>query len=471
MAKRNNRTWHPNFIKYMKFIVTHKNYADMPHKFGADGKILWVSPSDKIRAEWWDKKVKELNCVNRAEVARKIHPQELKGYKPCQICGKELSIFYIYPNKNTLKKLNLVTPEFQFSPFKEDVEAISTTIIEALGDNGFKQLKSIFNIPDDCKNDKRSIVNFILENRKTRLSPGAMSNPPDRLDGFHTYNACCRSLEDTGRHASNLARYSQDRRVYENWAEGNWNLSNRLMGEFNKYDLEIECPNCGKLRKMTADHIGPISLGFTHRPNFQPLCRACNSKKNNRMTYQDIQKLIKDEEGGETVVSWHSKYIWDQLKFSVKNQNGAFILSKLMRLNLHHILILFSKISEAGYDKFLSKYLHPEYSFVDYKFIGFHPLTGPKEIVEKPLDSKNKEKNAKRYVRISFESLEKYKNVENRNTKIWKSKKVDQQVNVLMEKLSSGQIHDATLKMNGILKQLAEEAKVVFDASISQNRR
>ena len=32
-----------------------------------------------------------------------------------------------------------------------------------------------------------------------RLSPGAMSNPPDRLDGFHTYNLCCRSKQDTGR--------------------------------------------------------------------------------------------------------------------------------------------------------------------------------------------------------------------------------------------------------------------------------
>ncbi len=100
---RNKKIWHPNFIRYMDFIVHHSNYADLPHKFRGTGEILWVSPSDKIRAQWWDQKKKQMNCPNRAEVARKIYPKELNGLKPCQICGKELSIFYIYPNKNTLK--------------------------------------------------------------------------------------------------------------------------------------------------------------------------------------------------------------------------------------------------------------------------------------------------------------------------------------------------------------------------------
>jgi len=453
----------------MKFIVAHKNYAEMPHKFKSDGQILWVSPSDKLRAAWWDKKIKELSCVNRAEVARKIHPKELKGFKPCQICGKELSIFYIYPNKNTLRKLNSITPEFQFSSFREDIEEILNTLVNSLGDKAIVEIRTIFNIPVNVQNDKESFVLFIKENRKTRLSPGAMSNPPDRLDGFHTYNACCRSSEDTGRHTSNLARYSQDRRVYENWAEGNWNLSNRLMGEFNRYDLEIKCPSCGKIRKMTADHIGPISLGFTHRPRFQPLCRACNSKKNNRMTYQDIQKLIEDEKNNEVVISWHSRYIWDRLKLKVKNKNDALTLSKLMRTNLHYILILFSKVSEAGHDKFLSKYLHPEYSFVDYKFLDFHPLNGPKKTIEKPLDSKNKEKNAKRYIRISFESLEEYKSVKNRKTKIWKSQKVDKLVEDLLTILSLRQYNEATSKLQDILRQLSIEAEAIFDTNLSHN--
>jgi len=235
------------------------------------------------------------------------------------------------------------------------------------------------------------------------------------------------------------------------------------MGEFNRYKLEIKCPGCGKVRRMTADHIGPISLGFTHRPKFNPLCRECNRAKNNRITLNDVKSLINDEKAGEEIISWHSKFIWDYLKNKVVNQHDALLLSKLMRNNLHHILILFSKISEAGHDKFLQKYLHPEYSFVDYKFINFNPLVGAEKIVEKLLNSKNKQKNANRYVRIAFESLEDYKNIENRNTKIWRSLTVDKLTNNLLSSLSKKNSQSEEL-LYRILDQLAKEAEIIFDA-------
>jgi len=464
---RNKRQWHPNFLKYMSFIIHHKNYSDLPNKFKKNGEIHWVSPSDKNRAGWWDKKIIELNCTNRAEVARKIHPKELGGLKPCQICGKNLNIFYVYPNKNSLKKINKIIPSIQFSPFKENIDEIINILFSFLKEEALIKIKIAFKVPSTVVNNKNDISLFIKENRKTKLSPGVMSNPPDRLDGFHTYNACCRHFEDTGRHSTNLARYTQDRRVYENWAEGNWNLSNRLMGEFNKYSLEKKCPVCGKIRKMTADHIGPISLGFTHRPKFNPLCRSCNSTKNNRMTLDDIKNLINDEKQGKEVVSWHSKYIWDRLKNKVKNQKDALILCKLMRSNLHYILIIFCKISESGHNDFLQKYLHPEYSFVDYRFVDFDPISGPKKIIEKPLDSKNKQKNADRYVRIAFESLEYYKDIKNRNTKIWQSTVVDNLINNLLSALSKEKNEISKEKLlNNIFIQLSKEAEIIFDATI-----
>lgn len=467
---RNKRAWNPEFIKYERFIVLHKNYADMPNKFKPNGEILWVSPSDKLRASWWDKKVKEFNCSNRAEVARLIHPKELKGLKPCQICGKELSIFYIYPNKNTLKKLNSISAELHFGPFQKDISQIVTEVVKSRGTVGLQDIKNIFQIPPSSNDDVDSLVEHIYEHCKSRLSPGAMSNPPDRLDGFHTYNACCRSKEDTGRFSTNLARYTQDRRVYENWAEGDWNWSNRLMGEFNKYNLQIKCPDCGKVRKMTADHIGPISLGFTHRPRFNPLCKSCNSKKNNRMTFDDVQTLINDEKTGDKVISWHSQFIWDRLKLKVKNQQDALLLSKLMRTNLHHVLILFSKISEGGFDSFLTKWLHPEYSYIDYRFKGFDPIKGPLETIPKPLDSKNKVKNAKRYIRISFESLEEYKNIENRNTKVWDSPEIDNLVDDLLNALSMNKESLAESILKKILEKLSIKAEAIFDAKSSQNQ-
>ena len=71
----------------------------------------------------------------------------------------------------------------------------------------FEMTKELFDIPEDLPEDIDAFVAYILENRLSRLSPGVMCNPPDRFDGFHTYNACCRSKEDTGRHKENLATY------------------------------------------------------------------------------------------------------------------------------------------------------------------------------------------------------------------------------------------------------------------------
>jgi Alw26I/Eco31I/Esp3I family type II restriction endonuclease len=292
-----------------------------------------------------------------------------------------------------------------------------------------------------------------------------MSNPPDRLDGFHTYNGCCRSKQDTGRLSSNLSRYTQDRRAYENWADGNWNLSNRLMGEYQRYAPLMKCPDCGKQLKMTADHIGPISLGFTHRPKFNPLCKNCNSKKNNRITLSDVKQLIADEKKGEIVISWHSKPIWDKLKNKVLTENDALLLSKLMRTNLHHVLIVFSMISEAGFDDYLKRFLHPEYSFWDYKFEKFDPKTGPAKIISKELSSVNKKKNANRCIRIAFESLADYKKKANRNQKKWSNPGVDKIVNEILSLLKDKKIKEADSKILEAFNLLANDAESQFNKS------
>ena len=64
-----------------------------------------------------------------------------------------------------------------------------------------------------------------------------------------------------------------------------------------------------KTADMTAYHIGLLSLGFCHSKHFKPMCRKCNSAKNNRFTKADVGTLIALERQGEQVVSWHSKYI------------------------------------------------------------------------------------------------------------------------------------------------------------------
>ncbi len=383
MNKRKKRKWHKNFLKYMHLIIEHPNYSNMPEIYKKNGDIRWITPGKSAigqkRLSWWDEKRKELKIKKEeawiSKVARAIHPT---GKKPCQICGKEMSLDYIYPNKR----------------------------------NGF--------------------------------SPGAMSNAPDRFDGYHSYNLCCRSAHDTGRHKANLNRYGEDRRAYENWSDGDWKAASWLMKVFNKHGL-------------SPDHIGPISLGFSHNPNFNPLTPAKNSAKNNRMTLSDVKMLISLEKEGKSVVSWHSKYIWDILKNKIKTNADALKLSKIMRKNMHQVLLVLSEISRQRYNKFLvNNFLHPEYAFYSIEFKKFNPKTGSYgEMIKTPGKKKQYENNAKRYIKISLESLKAYRKVKNRNTQIIKSKKIQDMLDKTILLLKDKKTDKAKSSLNKICSELA----------------
>ena len=93
-----------------------------------------------------------------------------------------------------------------------DIGFIINKLYEDLGkEHAFKEIKKIFKL-ENIKNDKEIIIKYISEEKKSMLSPGVMSNAPDRLDGYHSYNACCRPC-DSGRSKKNLSTYGQDRRV------------------------------------------------------------------------------------------------------------------------------------------------------------------------------------------------------------------------------------------------------------------
>jgi Alw26I/Eco31I/Esp3I family type II restriction endonuclease len=325
--EENNRKNHPNFTEYQDFIVSHPNYAGLHFKRKANNEIVWVSPKvtqdGKLRDIWWQNQAKKLGFDIKAgfyvKIAVAIHPTKRHT---CQICGKSLSILYVYPNSNTLKKINQ-TFQTDFQPFEKDIFEIIDTLPDELD-----KWKTVFRLSNNEQITDYQLLKDWLKitqvavSSKSFFSPGVMSNAPDRFDGFHSDGNCCRPKSDKGGHKSNLQRYGQDRRVYENWADGDWKQADRLMSLFRKFE-------------WSADHIGPISLGFCHRPKFNPLTKEENSSKNNRMSFSDAQILIRDEKSGEQVVSWHYKYIWDALKNKVKNDNDALKLSKLMRLSLH----------------------------------------------------------------------------------------------------------------------------------------
>ena len=449
---KNERLWNPKFLKYTEFIVNHPNYKGLYFERGSDGNVKWVitgkSENGQKRRDWWNEQCKlngikiEAGCY--AKIAAKIHPTKLHT---CQICGSELNVEYVYPNKRTQKSI-----EKQFGilyePFSKNIFDIIDELVKAEID--IDKFKLIFKIDKAKQLNKTELKNYIKKNfveeyAKGLLSPGVMSNSPDRFDGFHSDGACCRHKSDKGRHKSNLQRYGQDRRVYENWADGDWKMADRLMSEFRKHGV-------------SADHIGPISLGFCHRPKFHPLTRGENAAKNNRMSLDDVQVLLADEKN-EPVVSWHSQFIWDKLKNNVKNNKDARKLSDLMRKNLHHILIIFSMIDEAGHSDFLESFLNQKYSFFDYKFKGFDPKTGQyKEVVSKELTGKNQQNNIDRYKRVAFDELQKYKDIGNRKVNIWKDKDVDSQIKKTIYFLDSGNKIEAKKHLDNALIRLAEIA-------------
>ena len=390
MKKRTTRKWHKKFIEYMNFIANHPNYNGMPHLRKEDGSIRWV-------------------VTGKSE----------KGQDRLEWWDQKR------------KKMGIKKEGAWISKVARKIHPTGEKPCQICG----KIMK----------------LNYVYPNKRGGMSPGAMSNAPDRLDGYHSYNLCCRSKQDTGRSKSNLSRYGEDRRVYENWSDGDWKAASWLMKVFTK-------------NGVSPDHIGPISLGFAHRPKFNPLTRAQNSAKNNRMNFDDVKSLLEDEKKGNTVVSYHSKFIWDKLKNLIKDDVDALKLSKIMRLNMHHILMVFYEISFRGYKDFLiDNFLHPKYANYSIKFIDFNPEDGSySKMIKKKGDKKQYKNNAERYIRKSFESLDKYSKIENRNTKKWKSKKVDKLLDKIFSYLENKQKNKAKNTIDKIFQQLADEANEDF---------
>ena len=423
----------PEFIEYMKKIVFHPNYKGMPWAIDNEGKIRWNAPSHRPpggtwsnlheeRLDWWKKKAKEIGVPVSgkwiAEVAKKIHPFK---EKPCQTCGQILSIEYRYPTRRTLDRINAIPgiDPIDHEDF-QTISQIATDISEQLGQPGLKKLASILNAPGTTTISLDSFLNW-LENdlmpREPRgvLSPGAMADPPDRLDGFHTYNICCRHKEDTGRTPKNLKTYGLDRRAFEYWCEGDWAAADYLM----KQTVRGHCESAEHKGKdettLTADHLGPLSLGFRHRPYFRAFCGTCNSTRNNRLTVADVRELLDQESKGEDVVSWQVKSLWRAYKKRVKIEKDAAALTEMMRVAQHEFLTLLARIKQLGCVGYLQSLLHPEYALNKYQLVGF---TGKNYSFDKMLTTERHVTYAKmkmeRVTRIALDSLDDYGKKANR---------------------------------------------------------
>ena len=456
------KAYHPVFLKYQAFIVADPAYKGMPSPRNIDGAIVWIAAKKSslgaLRQKWWEAERAKLIRNKRvspdakiSDVARAIHPT---GIKPCQICGTQLSLQYIYLGRHVLNRIEKLSLRVELSEL-DSVENLFDKVAKKYPGTELSILSGLFEIPPGVVTNRSACIQFIEKERTTLLSPGAMSNPPDRFDGFHSYNRCCRQTEDKGRSTENMGRYGEDRRAYENWSDGDWKAASWLMREFSKHGV-------------SADHIGPISLGFAHRPTFAPMTRAENSAKNNRMTYADIRRLVSEEHAGQTVISWHSKAIWDALKELPKNDEHAKFVSALMRTNMHHVLYLLAAIKEAGHEAFLKSLLNLEHAYYSIKIVGFTPSDGSYVRIVKTQGAKEQySNNAVRYVRKAFSSLDEYLEKENRRQYNLNDDEIDSIVDLVTKQLHrTGEKSFSSAKevLVKFLESLADKARLQFES-------
>lgn len=474
---------HKAFLDYVHFIVEHPNYAGMPDIFMDNGDIQWEAPSNRQggkfkdthhrRRDWWRAKATEIGIDPSAphwisRTAKAVHPTKKK---PCKNCGRVMDIRYTYPSAVLLRRiagLPYIDESFPRDPLEHILDLV-TRLVEQFGDRVFGSLPSLLAassievpaLPPELDNWLTWIENEYIESEPSTLSPGAMSNAPDRLDGFHSFNLCCRSKTDPGRSRENLQSYTTDRRVFEYWVEGDWVAADRLMGAIRSDDaMKMErCLN-DHSGPCSADHIGPISLGFMHRPQFQLLCKNCNSAKNNRMLFRDVRHLMRVGESGEDVASWYCRSLWELRKGSVHDNETALRLSKLLRDNRHTFMRLLERIADAGHFVFLTTFLGLKYARKNVEFVNLgveDHITRFDDLVYTDRVTKYAVEQQARRLRVAFAALREYVQKETRNAFVISTDETEQL------------IRDALCELNGSpaqIKRLDQELREVLSQEV-----
>jgi len=237
---------HPKGIKYQEDIVAHPNFKGMPYERNAQGNISWMTTiktkQGQERIKFWVEKMKHYGLDNhgimdagiRQKVAFLNHPTK---QHVCLFTGNSLFIDYRYPAPS---RIDLINKEYDesFKYYDLDIIELAKVLYNV---DACKMFCEVFNVIIEFKSVddlcKYLTQEYIVKEKRGYVSPGTMSNSPDRLDGYHSYNSDVRDVCDTGRRKENLKRYTQDRRVYEKWSDGDWKKADRLYSEFVKHGV------------------------------------------------------------------------------------------------------------------------------------------------------------------------------------------------------------------------------------------
>ena len=129
---------------------------------------------------------------------------------------------------------------------------------------------------------------------------------------------------------------------------------------------------------------------------------------------------------------------------------------------MHDVLSLLASIRDDGQEVFLQRYLHPAYAGFDYEFNFFDPKSGHFKAEKKIVDSVNSRSKQARYLRISFETLDKYSSKANRKNKVSADKETIELHSLILENLAQGKTEEAHVNLLKTLTRLAEIASQEF---------
>lgn len=408
------------FIRYQRDMIRHPNYQGLPIRLRADGTYVWHASKKtdigKARISWCEQKAVELNEKSGgrktfdswSDVMREVHPTK---WRPCPFCGKVMCIYYVYPNMPFLRKIQErfgaeYTECNHILEIWNDLErrgVPDTDIAEFLIKQG--ELRLPVSAP------RETIVGALeyacRKGSKGCLGPGSMSNFPDRFDGFH-YNRCCRKSHDKGRSDENMRSYGKDRRAYEYWSDGNIHAANEFMHSW-------------YFAGASADHVGPISLGFVHDPRYlQRMEGSENSTKRDHLRVEDIDKMIAIEQRtGICAISWYSELLWEHIRTHYREEPWKVdtCYRDALKQNMANYMYILRSILEASptnggaflQDTFLRPHFEEFAHTYAFNEQGDIIACSPRHITE------SSQNEMERYCRIAFDSVFEYAEKENRN--------------------------------------------------------
>lgn len=204
--------------------------------------------------------------------------------------------------------------------------------------------------------------------------------------------------------------YTKDRRAYEYWSDGNIHAANQFMGS-------------AFFDGTSADHIGPISLGFVHDPRYlQPMLGGDNSSKRDRLQIVDIESIIETEQRtGIYPMSWQSKLIWEFIRenYAANPEKVPTVYRDALKQNMANFMFILLTILETcpenGEDFLVAAFLEPNYKYFKYSYT----FNAKGEIIAKT-DRHYTDRNqyeTDRYKRIAIESVYDYSEKDNRHNK------------------------------------------------------